>query len=494
MAYDPVGAMGGLFAPAHIYGDPIAMAAAEEWNIRNRRYRPQGDYQPPTQQAAAAPAPDTSAAPSMRDSIASRLIGQDAGGDGGGMGGYGSGGTEYGGFGTLDITPSVDTPTTVPTALETNAPFSSPVEQQATAPVEQSGRENTVTVNLGRGGISGFPNVSVVDQDQFSPIDEMTQNEQNALSPPSPAPAPTAPTAPTAVAAPTAPTPDLSQSIAAQLAAQSNAPLGNNDVVGFGTLSNTLGEQSPSYGLGYGSPALGLGPGMSPTDMTTHGSTSQEMDSAVALAQGGIPSGISNIDSTSFGPGIGLSGVAGFGPDSLGQESVGYSGGMLGGYGYGAEANTGFGMGSGLDNAAIGGGYGPVDMGAQLGLGDIGSSYGGGVDNTGGYGGGGYGFGGGSGFGGAADIGAAGSGMASGLDVGDMGGFGGGGQSIGGFGADAVGSQTDMGYGGGMLGGGQSDGFGAAADAAALGAALGASDLGGLSGADLGDGGFGGVW
>src|SRR5580765_8582399 len=41
--YDPVGALGGLFAPAWIYGDPISQAAVEAWNAAHLKVPPAPD-------------------------------------------------------------------------------------------------------------------------------------------------------------------------------------------------------------------------------------------------------------------------------------------------------------------------------------------------------------------------------------------------------------------------------------------------------------------
>jgi hypothetical protein len=61
--YDDVGALGGLFAPAYIPGDPIAMAAVARWNAAHRRVPPGN---PPL---AISPEQDT-----QRDAIASALV------------------------------------------------------------------------------------------------------------------------------------------------------------------------------------------------------------------------------------------------------------------------------------------------------------------------------------------------------------------------------------------------------------------------------------
>jgi len=47
--YDPVGAMGGLFAPAFIYGDPEAEQAVAAWLAKNLKTPPAPDkrYVPP---------------------------------------------------------------------------------------------------------------------------------------------------------------------------------------------------------------------------------------------------------------------------------------------------------------------------------------------------------------------------------------------------------------------------------------------------------------
>ncbi len=41
--YDPIGAMGGLFAPAFIASDPVSQDAVARWNAAHLRLRPAPD-------------------------------------------------------------------------------------------------------------------------------------------------------------------------------------------------------------------------------------------------------------------------------------------------------------------------------------------------------------------------------------------------------------------------------------------------------------------
>jgi hypothetical protein len=87
MAYDPVGAMGGLFAPAFIYGNPQAEAAASAWNTAHLQTPPPPDH-PFTPGAASPAAPNPAAA---RDTIAQSLMPPTNIGDFGYSGYYGGG-------------------------------------------------------------------------------------------------------------------------------------------------------------------------------------------------------------------------------------------------------------------------------------------------------------------------------------------------------------------------------------------------------------------
>lgn len=58
--YDPVGAMGGLFAPAHIFGDPESQAAIEAWTARQRPPPPPPPPPPTPLSQSSSPLPTTS--------------------------------------------------------------------------------------------------------------------------------------------------------------------------------------------------------------------------------------------------------------------------------------------------------------------------------------------------------------------------------------------------------------------------------------------------
>jgi hypothetical protein len=90
-AYDPTGAMSGLFAPAYIHGDPVAEAAAAAWNAAHLKTPPAADvYKPPTTTTG-----------SSRDAITAALIAQALQGSslsgfyGGGGGPGGDSGTRH---------------------------------------------------------------------------------------------------------------------------------------------------------------------------------------------------------------------------------------------------------------------------------------------------------------------------------------------------------------------------------------------------------------
>jgi hypothetical protein len=84
--YDSVGALGGLFAPAWLYGDEVSKAAVEAWNAKNLKKAPD----PFTGNFGAMSDP----ANAQRDAITNALIsGRDPFGGGGGrrrggVGGY----------------------------------------------------------------------------------------------------------------------------------------------------------------------------------------------------------------------------------------------------------------------------------------------------------------------------------------------------------------------------------------------------------------------
>ena len=59
--YDPVGAMGGLFAPAYIVGNPQSEQAVGAWNTAHLQTPPAPDVQP-TAPVAPTPSPLTSPA------------------------------------------------------------------------------------------------------------------------------------------------------------------------------------------------------------------------------------------------------------------------------------------------------------------------------------------------------------------------------------------------------------------------------------------------
>ena len=69
--YDPVGAMGGLFAPAYIHGDPVSEAAVAAWNAAHLKLRPTTDPKFSTD----APKSPVEA---QRDAIVAQLLGGDS--------------------------------------------------------------------------------------------------------------------------------------------------------------------------------------------------------------------------------------------------------------------------------------------------------------------------------------------------------------------------------------------------------------------------------
>lgn len=476
--YDLTGAMGGLFAPPHIYGNQAAMDAAAAWNLRNLRTRPTDSWASTATQDQPT---------DIKSTIADALVQQqggtgstDAGGGSEGGGGGYSGGVSMGDYGSTgqnaSQTATQDTNTSLSVPLDLSPPSTVTDTTSPTSTTrgglsvdQQGGRENTVTVNPHPGyqetqqpyNPDYDHNVTVFEQDELTPIDELAPNQSTQVA--------TSVTAPTAVAAPTSvdtPTPTTAPSFGH-----------NSGMVGFSTMNDVVADLTNNIGLGYGSSALGLGPNGTTLDANdfSNVATDQDMENAAASTFGsGLSSGVNSIDSTGRGGGYGIAGLS----DVTNDFGMGYGGGLLGGYGYGDvnASGVGFGLGSGLDNASIGNtGIATSDYGMDSNFGS---------DNTGGYGtNSGYGFGSGSGFGGSSDIADATTGIATGLDTGDSSGFGGGGQSIGdGFSVDSIGSQTGMGYGGGGLGGYGSDGFG---DVSTGDMSIGLGDAGiGLGGGD----------
>src|SRR3954471_22534729 len=91
MAYDETGALGGTFAPAFIFGDPVSEAAVNKWNAAHLRTRP---VQTPLVTPGPAPtSPADTLTPSARDALAMALTQQGGGGgSGGGPAGPGAAG------------------------------------------------------------------------------------------------------------------------------------------------------------------------------------------------------------------------------------------------------------------------------------------------------------------------------------------------------------------------------------------------------------------
>jgi hypothetical protein len=81
--YDSVGAMGGLFAPAWLYGDEVSRAAVEAWNAKNLK-KPPAPFSGNISNMIGG-----QTAPGSRDSIAAALLGSPLGGSGDGPGGLG---------------------------------------------------------------------------------------------------------------------------------------------------------------------------------------------------------------------------------------------------------------------------------------------------------------------------------------------------------------------------------------------------------------------
>jgi hypothetical protein len=73
-AYDPVGALGGLFAPAYIHGNPQSEAAVGQWNAAHLVSPPPPGPLPSA--AAAAPAAPAAPAVNSRDAIAQQMMQQ----------------------------------------------------------------------------------------------------------------------------------------------------------------------------------------------------------------------------------------------------------------------------------------------------------------------------------------------------------------------------------------------------------------------------------
>lgn len=113
--YDEIGAMGGLFAPAYIHGDPISEAAVARWNAAHRRGAPAPDASTyATTPTASQSIPGIASQPSQRDAIAMAMMGQQNLGSGGETGSGSLGDTAPSApdsTGTPNIgTPNVGTP------------------------------------------------------------------------------------------------------------------------------------------------------------------------------------------------------------------------------------------------------------------------------------------------------------------------------------------------------------------------------------------------
>jgi hypothetical protein len=88
--YDDVGAMGGLFAPAFIFGDPVSEAAVARWNAAHLKRKPAPDVNKMPGSVVNSLSPSSSPDP-QRDAIAAALMSGKIGGVGGEGGSLGAG-------------------------------------------------------------------------------------------------------------------------------------------------------------------------------------------------------------------------------------------------------------------------------------------------------------------------------------------------------------------------------------------------------------------
>jgi len=512
MVQDRTGALGGLFAPAWIYGDEGQMAAVADWNARNLRRPPALD---PWFRRDADPAS------AQRDAIATWIVrsgdvGQRYGGSGadgadGGIGDAGALGGPATGLGPgptnsnvgVEGDPGAPGPSSAHNSNVSVDPGTPPSQHNSSVAVDVAptpapnpdfgfigptlanpvvGPEVNVETdpNLSDPENANAPLGVIGPHEGYSVVPGPTNQAPNpnktfTITPFNAPPAP--PTAPVAPAPPGTPgTPGTP----AAPAADGRLGFTQSDVsqaLGW-AIANGLGKtnmatpgvsQSVEQGLSFG-------PGPASGPVTQQG---PNLGPPAAPAGRGLAPSPMGFNANDTGPadsgfGMGMSGPSGGFGFGLGAQSV--SEGL--GLGLSAPSTSDGGIGAGGDGGGGGGGGG--DGGGSAGGGGGGSAGGGGGGGSAGGGGGG---GGASGVGGGGDGGPGGTGGATGGPAGGDGGPSGGSTGDSGLGGSATGGNAGDaggGQGGGTAGGQGGDG--------------GTGDAGSAGSPGGGPGGSGGDW
>jgi len=317
--YDDVGALGGLFAPAYIAGDPNSMTAVARWNAAHLKRRPAADPWMQSQPVVT----------NQRDAITQALVNQGAtmgqlpgvGGESGSLGAGVDNTSQQGPVTNLGIDPdnpappNTSPPDTSPpdtsppdtsppntSPPDTSPPSSAPPNAQApgfslgNAPAQTTGMTQattgpTTTASPGLQGLnsSGLMGTPTVSSGVVGPVSSAFSGVPGAVAAPAPPAAPQAPEAPAV-----------------------NSPFG----------PPAVGEKdSPMFG-----PVAPIGPPAPPDQVATpnvatpqaaapQATPAQTAAATSALAQGLANPSVSGYGATATnstpGPNIGLSGLVG---------------------------------------------------------------------------------------------------------------------------------------------------------------------------------------